>query len=176
MILRARKTLIAGVIGAAIAVMGAATLAVAQDTPQHTNSTGQQASGGNPPPAVEDFTYPDADRILKETGLKLIKGDGHILLADCDASPDFDVMAEKANHTPVNHCFKVTGKTGHLTLEIPKVNSIWENAGHSARATISTEGKSKTVTLKKNDITPLGQGDLSTGGKEATLLELRVTG
>ncbi|MFI7103779.1 hypothetical protein ACIBK8_31065 [Streptomyces sp. NPDC050161] len=175
MIPRVRKTLIAGVIGAVTAIAGATTLAVAEAAPQRTDSAVQQA-GATPPPAVEDFAYPDADRILKESGLKLIKGDGHILLADCDASPDFDVMAEKANHTPVNHCFKVTGKTGYLSLEIPKINSIWENAGHAARATVSTEGKTKTVTLKKNDITPLGEGDLSTGGKEATLLELRVTG
>ncbi|MCB5908342.1 hypothetical protein [Streptomyces pinistramenti] len=175
MIPRVRKTLIAGVIGAVTAVAGASAFAVAEAAPQRTDSAARQAAA-TPPPAVEDFGYPEADRILKESGLKLLKGDGHILLADCDASPDFDVMAEKANHTPVNHCFKVTGKTGYLSLEIPKINSIWENAGHAARATVSTEGKTKTVALKKNDITPLGEGDLSTGGKEATLLELRVTG
>ncbi|WP_053803585.1 hypothetical protein [Streptomyces rimosus] len=175
MILRARKALIAGIIGATAAVAGVASLAVAQAAPQPTSDTARAAAGELPPFAVEDFSYPGAEKILNEKGLKLIKGDGHILLADCDGNPDFNVMAENKAHNPVNYCFKVTGKTGYLTLEIQKINSIWENAGHAARATIRTAGKTKTVDLKKNNITPLGQGDLSTGAKEADLLELRVT-
>ncbi|GAU65081.1 putative hypothetical protein [Streptomyces sp. NBRC 110611] len=175
MILRARNTLIAGVIGAIAVVAGVSTLAVAQAAPQPSDAV-RTAGDELPPPAVEDFEYPGAEKIFKEKGLKLIKGDGHIILADCGANPDFDVMSEGKNQQPVNYCFKVIGKTGYLKLEIPKINSIWENAGRTARATISTQGKTKTVDLKKNDLTPLGQGDMASGGKEATLLELRVTG
>ncbi|MEV0371710.1 hypothetical protein AB0I10_18080 [Streptomyces sp. NPDC050636] len=156
-----------------MAIAGVSTLTAAQATPQPANGTVQKAAADLPPSAVEDFDYPSADKILKEQGVKLIKGDGHILLADCKGAPDLEVMAVK-NQKPVSHCFKVTGKTGYLTLEIPELVGIWENDGRTASATVTSEGKSKTVGLKKNDLTELGEGNLGTGAKEATLVELRV--
>ncbi|MGO4463813.1 hypothetical protein AB4039_42145, partial [Streptomyces sp. M-16] len=33
--------------------------------------------------AIEDFGYPNADKILAERGITLKRGDGHIVLADC---------------------------------------------------------------------------------------------
>ncbi|MER6051020.1 hypothetical protein ABT168_26810 [Streptomyces sp. NPDC001793] len=175
MILRARKALITGVIGATAVIAGASTLAVAHAAPQPANGATLAASGELPPPAIEDFEYPDADKVLKEKGIKLVKGDGHIVMTECDAAPDFEVMANKGQH-PVSYCFKVTGKTGYLTMEIPRIIGIMENEGRTAQATVTTEGKTKTVDLRKNRLTPLGEGDLNTGGNEATLLELRVKG
>ncbi|MFF3274060.1 hypothetical protein ACFYWU_24495 [Streptomyces chrestomyceticus] len=174
MIHRLRKFLIAGVVGASAAVAGGAAFAAAQASPQ-TAPAVQQTAADTPPSAVEDFDYPNADKILKEVGLKLRKGDGHIILADCNGAADLEVMANK-DKKPVSYCFKVTGKSGYLTLEVPQLVGIWENEGRAAKATLTTEGKTKTVALKKNDLTELGEGDITTGAKEATLLELRVTG
>ena len=44
----------------------------------------QPPSAAKPPALVEDYAYPGADRILTEKGIKLKRGDGRILLADCD--------------------------------------------------------------------------------------------
>jgi hypothetical protein len=38
---------------------------------------------GTPAYAVEDFNYPQADKILAEQGILLKRGDGHIVLAEC---------------------------------------------------------------------------------------------
>lgn len=40
-------------------------------------------AGEAPGCAVEDFKYPNADKILAEQNIVLKRGDGHITLADC---------------------------------------------------------------------------------------------
>ena len=41
------------------------------------------AQNDEPPPVVEDYTYPGAAAILAQRGIKLIKGNGGIRYADC---------------------------------------------------------------------------------------------
>ncbi len=175
MVFRPRKTTFIGLLGATTALTGVCGFAVAQAAPQPAGESAQHIEDTALPPfAVEDFGYPGADKILQEKGLKLVKGDGHIILADCKDSPDLEVMADKKQKWR-NYCFKVTGKNGYLTLEVPELIGIWENEGHTASAKVTSEGKTQTVDLKKNDLTELGKATC-TGAKAATLIELRVKG
>src|SRR4051812_20895638 len=45
------------------------------------------AAADDPDSTVEDYRYPDADKILNDFKVKLISGDGHIVFADCAKSP-----------------------------------------------------------------------------------------
>ncbi|MEV6023600.1 hypothetical protein [Streptomyces sp. NPDC052036] len=63
-----------------VALVGAPVLASADPQPPGGSA------GATPPSAVEDFAYPNADRIQRDQGIKLIKGDGHITLSTCDDS------------------------------------------------------------------------------------------
>ncbi|MEU8581701.1 hypothetical protein [Streptomyces abikoensis] len=169
MILRTRRTLIAGSIAAAvIAGFSAVNVATAAPAP---------ADDVVPPVAVETFEYPNAAKILKEKGIALRKGDGHILLVDCNVSRDIQVL------TSVNHpgqsetgtyCFKVTGsgKTGFLTLEVPKVYNIM-TGDVAVKANLTAEGKTQTVAVAKNDAVGVGTG-APVPGAATTLVELRV--
>lgn len=170
MILRARKRFITPIVATVAAI--AALSAVAQAAP---TATGAAAANDEPPSAVEDFGYPGADKILAEQDLKLGKGDGGILLAECTAdSWNIKVTAIK-NWATSAHCFKTPGKTGYLSLEVTGTFSI-QTEDRSVRATLTSEGKRKIVDAPKDLVTPVGAGDIPGGGKEATLVELRVTG
>ncbi|MEU1310872.1 hypothetical protein ABZ419_18550 [Streptomyces cinnamoneus] len=172
MILRKRGMLTAGAIGAAAVIAGVSALGVAAAAPA-------PADDATPPSAVETFAYPNAEKILKEQGIALRKGDGHILLADCKVSRDIQVM------TSVDHpgqtergmyCFRVTGtgKTGYLTLEVPKVYNIM-TGDVAVRAKLTAEGKTETVSVAKNDAAGVGSG-APVPGAPTTLVELRVNG
>ncbi|MFE0098841.1 hypothetical protein [Streptomyces sp. NPDC059009] len=182
MILRARRKLLAGVIGITMAVAGAATAAVAQpgSNPgsQPAQAAAQQGGTGSatPPSAVEDFAYPDAARLLKEKGITLKRGDGHIVLSDC-ADANILVRTTHTNDDGNKYCFKATGKKGYLSLEVPKVYSV-DSEGPAFQATVTSEDGKKTVQVDKGGFQPVGTGDLSPGasGKPAVLVELRVNG
>lgn len=170
MISRARRNLLAGVIGSiSIIASGTPSVAAVSTGPDETPL----------PSAVETFEYPNAAKILKEQGIALRKGDGHILLADCRVSKDIQVMTSMDHPGQTErglYCFKVTGtgKTGYLSLEIPKVYNIM-TGDVAVRASLTAEGQTQTVTVPKND----GKG-VGTGGTPPTaptvLVELRVTG
>ena len=153
-----RRGTIAVVAAAAAVVVGTVGVyAVAQD-----------AADDQQPSLVEDFAYPGADKILAERGIKLLKGDGHILLAECVTNATGQIALRSSQHSDLI-CFKVTGTTGWLSLEIPEVYSI-KGDGHLGEATITTDEGATTrkETIKKNEWTPINSGD---GG---TLLELKA--
>ncbi|MEV5138594.1 hypothetical protein AB0K71_23550 [Streptomyces syringium] len=157
-----------GVIGAVSIVMGASTLGVAAAAPQPGDDAVLR-------PAVETFDYPNAARILKERGIALRKGDGHILLADCNAYDDIVVLSSRIDEPNARYCFRVTGtgKTGYLSLEIPKVHNI-ATRDFAVRATLTADGKTENVSVAKNDMEAVGQGT-NPPGAPAVLVELRVT-
>ncbi|WKK25163.1 hypothetical protein QZH56_05975 [Streptomyces olivoreticuli] len=168
-----RRTLTVGAIGSASLVLGvwAMGTAVAAPAPTPTEEP-------TPPSAVETFDYPNAAKILKEQGIALRKGDGHILLADCKVSRDIQIMTSMDHPGQSErglYCFKVTGtgRTGYLTLEIPKVYNIM-TGDVAVRAGLTAEGQTQTVTVPKNDAKGVG-----TAGTPPTaptvLVELRVT-
>ncbi|RNL71200.1 hypothetical protein [Streptomyces sp. I6] len=164
MISRARRFLFFGVATAAVA--GASTFAFAN------MSQAAAAEETRPPIAVEDFAYPGAAKILQDRGLKLIKGDGHILAAACDESPNQIRIWTRVGDEADRFCFRATASTGHLTLEVPEVYAL-QTADHPISADLTAEGKSETVDVAKDDMVGVGEG---LGNPPAVLVELRVTG
>jgi hypothetical protein len=161
---RARKVLLAALVAGAVAAGGTA-LATAAPSPAPGVSAGAQ-----PPVAVEDFAYPDADRILAEQGIALKRGDGRITLATCNEAADQIKVMTRVGAG--EFCFKATHTTGHLTLELPNVFGI-QTESHPVRAELTAEGKSQTVDVPKNELKGVGEG---LGEPPAVLLEIRVTG
>ncbi|GHB80468.1 secreted protein [Streptomyces xanthochromogenes] len=151
------------------AIVGAVT--VAQAAPAEPQ---KGAVAAEPPSAVENFDYPNADAILTERGLKLNRGDGGIMLADCTAgSWDIRISAIK-DWVASEICFTTLAKTGYLSLEVPGTFNV-KALGHPVRATLTSEGRTKVVDSPKDVVTPVGTGDIPGGAKEATLVELRVS-
>lgn len=126
-----------------------------------------------PPPAVEDYSYPGAAEILAERGIKLIRGDGHIvLLEDCPVGDRILVWSRVAS-TPF--CFKAKGATGYLTLELEQAYFISAGSGHSLTAKVTVDGVTEPpITVPKDGGQGLGEGENPEKGP-ATLLEIRTT-
>ncbi|MDT0460435.1 hypothetical protein RM550_32740 [Streptomyces sp. DSM 41527] len=129
-------------------------------------------AGGEPPSAVEEFDYPDAAKILAEKKIKLLKGDGHLLFADCGNSP----QQVKVWTRDGDFCFLANAQHGYVTLEVPKVWAL-ETASHPISADVTARGKTETVNVSKtgpqDGYQSVGEG---TEGTPAVLVELRVTG
>jgi hypothetical protein len=165
---RARKLVVSG-IAVACATLAGISVASADDPPQ-------SPSVADPPSAVEDYGYPGADRILTEKGIKLKKGDGRILLAECDqAAQQIRVLAveDASAGRAGTYCFRALGKTGRLTLELPRVFAV-EAADHPVRADLTADGRTTTVDVPQGGFESVGEGTV--GGARSVLVELRVTG
>ncbi|MFI6933973.1 hypothetical protein [Streptomyces sp. NPDC050287] len=163
----ARRALGAAAVGTLAWVT--ATTGVPGGAPQHSGPTTALVADGAPGSAVEDFSYPQADKILAEKNIVLKRGDGHITLADCVGGTGLlEIMArEKTDKI----CFKVVGDSGWLTLEIPAVYAIRGNDYTTAvDMTVGTEEKSFDIT--KNAWTPVGEA-ADTEGREHMLVEIR---
>ncbi|MFF3977859.1 hypothetical protein [Streptomyces sp. NPDC001828] len=116
--------------------------------------------------------------MLAEKGIKLIKGDGHLLLADCDAAASqikVRSVADQATGRAQMYCFTANSKSGYLTLELPRVTSL-ETSDHPISASLTADGTTKTVDVAQDDFKPVGEGDIPSGAKRSVLVELRVTG
>ncbi|MEU9077016.1 trypsin-like serine protease [Kitasatospora sp. NPDC048538] len=119
--------------------------------------------------AVEDFSYPDAAKILAERKITLKAGDGHIVLADCGSAPSLVELYARAA-TPSRVCFKVTGQAGYLALQIPGIYDI-KGDDHTIKATLNTAGQATTLDVPKNAWAGVGESL----GDATTLLELNAT-
>lgn len=135
------------------------------------SGAGMKAVGDEGPGyAIEDFGYPNADRILAEQNITLKRGDGHILLADCASGPGLlEVWPRKKDKV----CFRVTGTSGYLTLEIPSVFAVMGNA-YSAQVDMTVGSEEKTFDIDKNTWTPVGES-ADEQGREFMLMEIRTT-
>lgn len=133
-----------------------------------------------PPSIVEDFGYPGAVQVEADLGIKLIKGDGHILLADCGANPTnppADLILVQSNDISLpsggNFCFRANGASGYLTMEIPKVYFVRGDDTHTVAAKVEVKDDPTVVETEQVDPgewQPLGAGQAR---GDATLLELR---
>lgn len=165
---RARNLFISGT-ALAFATLAGISVASADDPPQ-------SPSAENPPALVEDYVYPGADRILAEKGIKLKKGDGRILLADCDeAAQQIRVLAvaDSSANRAGTYCFKAVGKAGWLTLELSRVFAV-EAADHPIVADLTANGTTTSVPVEQGGWASVGEGTV--GGARSVLVELRVTG
>ncbi|MEU5431289.1 hypothetical protein AB0H73_37585 [Streptomyces olivoreticuli] len=162
-----RKTLLAGALGAASVIAGVCTFGVAAAAPA-------PADEDTPPSAVETFEYPNAEKILKEQGITLRKGDGHIILADCKVATD--IVVGTRQNVEGRYCFKVTGngKSGYLALEIPETFHI-KTEDYAVQAKLIAEGKTQTVDVPKNGFKGVGEGT-PVPGAPTVLVELRING
>ncbi|MER5718973.1 hypothetical protein [Streptomyces sp. NPDC002132] len=163
---RARGILLAGIVGTVATLAGITALTTAAAA---GSTDGPVAEA---PYAVEDFNYPSADAILKEKGIVLRRGDGHITLADCSAPHQIQVWT--LQNAEGRYCFQVTGKTGHLSLEVNRVHAI-RTDDRAVRASLTMDGKTTTVDVPKDDYKPVGEGNQE-DPRPAILVELRVTG
>ncbi|MFC5721004.1 hypothetical protein ACFP1Z_12580 [Streptomyces gamaensis] len=122
------------------------------------------------PAAIEDFSYPDADKILAEKNLKLKRGDGNIMLAECGSSPDLLKFIARDRD---DFCFRVKGSKGYLSLEVPAVTGV-QTKEHTAHVEMTVDKKSKSYDIGKNKWQGIGETTDPTG-REHVLVEI-VTG
>ncbi|MFE7458001.1 hypothetical protein [Streptomyces sp. NPDC057554] len=156
--------------GAAAAACITAVVTVAHaDESRNSPSAGIAAEA--PPYAVEDFNYPQADKIRDERGIVLKRGDGHITLASCASGSDLLVVHSRT-HGEV--CFRVTGKSGYLSLEIPAVYGIRSTPSHKTDVKLVAEGSEQNISLPKNEWKGVGQIS-DPEGRDHALIQLSTS-
>ncbi|MFD0278605.1 hypothetical protein ACFVHB_32505 [Kitasatospora sp. NPDC127111] len=157
------RWLAAGAIALA-ATLGASALASAETAPSD-NSTA--------PPAVEDFNYPGPSPF---SNVKLLRGDGHIILSDCAVDDQISVLSFDLPNSSGNQiCFRATAGTGYLAVEVPNVIRI-RTDDYAVNAKLTSEGVTQNIDIAKGAAVSVGIGSGTGNGKPTTLLELRVTG
>ncbi|MFB9928293.1 hypothetical protein ACFORO_09800 [Amycolatopsis halotolerans] len=124
-----------------------------------------------PPPLVETYDYPGADKILAERNITLLKGDGHVLLVDCASGGDL-IVVQSYKIKGGDACFRVTGVPGYVTMQIPETYFI-KGDSHTAKATLTAKSTTESVDIQKGQWTPVGESIPK--HDPAALLEIRVT-
>ena len=155
------------------AAAGVASIVVfgSGSSPDAAAQTTVPAADEAPGYAVEDFDYPQADQIFAEKGIRLKRGDGHIVLADCKSGTN---QLEISSYESVELiCFNVSGNSGWLTLEIPSVFGIRGN-DFNTQVDMTTEGEKKSFDVEKNLWTAVGQ-TADEEGRDFALLEIRTS-
>ncbi|MEU6339615.1 hypothetical protein ABZ883_01490 [Streptomyces sp. NPDC046977] len=117
--------------------------------------------------AVEDFDYPQADKILAEEGITLKRGDGHIVLADCGSQSG---LLEIYSRSTDKVCFRVTGTSGRLTLEIPAVFGVKGN-DYATEVDMTTGDEQKSFDVDPNTFTAVGES-ADDEGRDFMLVEI----
>ncbi|MGW0818699.1 hypothetical protein ACWD00_36810 [Streptomyces viridiviolaceus] len=121
--------------------------------------------------AVEDFAYPQADKILQERGIVLKRGDGHITLADCASGTGLLQVMARRQADPI--CFRTVGDSGWLTLEIPAVYVIRGN-DYETQVDMTVGDEEKSFDIAKNTWTAVGES-ADEQGREHLLVEIRTS-
>jgi hypothetical protein len=157
-------------LGTALAALAAGTLAWTAMTAGGTPAGTVSVAGEAPGYAVEDFDYPQADKILAEKNILLKRGDGHITLANCaTGTGQLEVQARDKSKV----CFDVKGTSGWLTLELPSVYLIRGN-DYTTEADMKVGSEQQSYDIAKNTWTPVGES-ADEQAREWTLLELRTS-
>ncbi|WP_424217358.1 hypothetical protein ACN20G_35350 (plasmid) [Streptomyces sp. BI20] len=121
--------------------------------------------------AEETYAYPAADKVLAEQKIVLKRGDGHIVLADCAGESGLlEVWARSKSKI----CFKVTGNSGWLTMEIPAVYGIRGSATQTAQVDMTVGSEEKSYDVAKEAFTPVGES-ADEQGRDHMLVEIRTT-
>ncbi|WP_197093393.1 FG-GAP-like repeat-containing protein [Nonomuraea sp. SBT364] len=131
--------------------------------------------------------YPGAAEILEAHNVRLISGDGHIVLADCATPAQGDIGLLKIWTTDEaigsdgigRVCFKVTAPSGVLNLEVPGVYEIRGDGqragtGHEVTAELrADDGEELTVEVDPDGSTQVGLG-ADPEASPTMLLQLRA--
>ncbi|WP_371655248.1 MULTISPECIES: hypothetical protein [unclassified Streptomyces] len=166
-----RKLIMAGSATVLAVIVGVPALASAASSSVPAATSGVTDL---PPIGVEDFAYPGATGIEAEKKITLIKGDGHIVLADsCDGSPQ-QIKVWTRNNDGKDVCFRAIGKSGYLTMKIAEVWAV-ETGDHPVTADLTADGGKthQSVDVGPGRFKAVGE---ASGSQPAALLELRVTG
>ncbi|MEU6238497.1 FG-GAP-like repeat-containing protein [Kitasatospora sp. NPDC047058] len=136
-----------------------------------TTAANASATGGAPF-VIEDYSYPNADRILAESGVRLKGGNGNIVLATCAAGGgQLRIMARNRDDI----CFRMTGTTGRLSLEVPRVHGIQSDGVRDVSVSMSVDGTTTSFKVDKKLWTAVGEA-ADPQGRAHTLLEITATG
>jgi hypothetical protein len=140
------------------------------------------------PAVVETGAYPGAAAIEAAQQIRLISGDGQIMLADCATPPVDNIGVLKVRTTeqigPDGDglvCFRVLAPTGLLNLEVPAVYEIrgdgqHTGTGHQVTAKVTTDdGTVTSVAVNPSGSTQVGIG-ASPDNDPTTLVQLKVNG
>ncbi|MFI9201213.1 hypothetical protein [Streptomyces sp. NPDC053048] len=158
--------------GAAAAACAAALLAATPSSHDSAPHNPVTVADGRPGYVVEDFNYPGADRIKTEKGITLKRGDGHIVLADCSSATGLMEVWSRKNE---RICFRTTGTSGYLALEIPSVFAVRGAADHAADVTLTTPASTpQEVKVAKGDWTPVGEST-DPQARDFALVEIRTS-
>ncbi|MGW2016706.1 hypothetical protein [Streptomyces sp. NPDC001927] len=164
----ARKAFTLGTSGIVAAATGAMLLTSGAQAAPQTAPRAEVAT--EMPVAVENFSYPGADKILQEQRITLKRGDGHITLVPCTGPWDINIDSRLVYG---GFCFKVTSDTGWLTLEIPDAFSMTTD-DHAVKATINAGGEQTVFNVPANSLGTFGEA--GNNGERSVLVELRITG
>ncbi|MFD6072718.1 MULTISPECIES: hypothetical protein [Amycolatopsis] len=135
------------------------------------DAVGETTADDTPPPIVETYDYPGADRILAERNITLLKGDGRVLLVDCVSGGDL-IVVQSYKIKGGDACFRVTGTPGYVTMQIPETYFI-KGDSHTSKATLTAKSTTETVDIRPGQWTPVGEA--LPNHDPAALLEIRVT-
>ncbi|CAM5319753.1 hypothetical protein [Streptomyces abikoensis] len=165
----ARRIFATGAAAAACAAALFAATASAQDSAPRLPVT---VADSRPGYVTEDFNYPGAEKIKQEKGITLKRGDGHIVLADCSSATGLMEVWSRKNE---KICFRTTGTSGYLTLEIPSVFAVKGSAEHSADVSLTApEATQQEIKVAKGNWTSVGEStDPQT--RAFTLVEIRTS-
>ncbi len=157
---------------AAVAAGALAWLVAAQaDTSAGRDGTAVRAVADEAPGyAVEDFAYPQADKILEEQGILLKRGDGHIVLAACQAGTG---QLEVYSRETASVCFEVSGSDGWLTMEIPSVYGVKTNE-YATEVDMTVADEEKSWDIPANSWKGVGESD-DGQGRPHVLVEIRTS-
>ncbi|UJB41107.1 hypothetical protein [Streptomyces sp. A1-5] len=158
--------------GAAVAACAAAVVVTTSSSHASDSRTPVTVADGQPGYVVEDFNYPGADKIKEEKGIILKRGDGHITLADCSSDAGLlEVWSRKNDKV----CFRTTGASGYLTLEIPSVFVIKGSTDHAADVTLTAPKTTpQEVEVSKGEWKSVGEST-DPQGREHVLVEIRTS-
>ncbi|MFI5823846.1 hypothetical protein ACIA8I_32915 [Streptomyces rishiriensis] len=171
----ARRIIATG--AAAAACAGAVVFTSAHGASHHTPAVHASAAQAAPvvddAPGylVEDFNYPGADAIKAQRGITLKRGDGHITLADCASGTG---LMEVYSRRSEKVCFRATGASGHLTLEIPSVYGVKGEADHEAAVQLTTDGATQNLDVGKGEWKAAGEA-ADPDGRAFVLVEIRTS-
>lgn len=73
-----------------------------------------------------------ADR-MRLLGIRLLKGDGHILFTECGGGANLVEVWSRTKNTPF--CFKITAAKGYLSMDLARVYLI-KGDDHALKATM----------------------------------------
>lgn len=159
------------ILAAALTLGGVIAACAIGAAPTSSDLALTEAAATAPGYAVEDFAYPQADQIYAERGILLKRGDGHIVLADCASQEGLlEIWSRQSSEM---YCFRVTGKQGYLSLELPSVYGIRGN-DYNTEVEMTVEDERKTYQIPRNEWTAVGE-TTDPGGREHTLVEIRTS-